>query len=127
MAIWEGSGNVIALDVLRTLASEPAALEAFELELGTTVGGHPLLDEHVRYARGLVRDAAADPGAAPAGARRLVEALAVALQASVLLRFAPGVSADAFVAARLGRDRGHGFGVLPRGAALGPILARHCG
>jgi putative acyl-CoA dehydrogenase len=56
-----------------------------------------------------------------------VESLALALQASLLVRHAPSGTADAFVAARLGEDRGHGYGVLPRGTDAHAILARHAG
>ncbi|MBL0886735.1 acyl-CoA dehydrogenase family protein [Myceligenerans indicum] len=128
MAIWEGSGNVIALDVLRAMAREPESVEAFEAELGTTAGAHPVLDAHVARTRRLLTEVAgADVTTGQAQARRVVEALALALQASLLVRHAPSASADAFVAARLGEDRGSGYGVLPRGTDTRAILARHRG
>ncbi|WP_353707080.1 acyl-CoA dehydrogenase family protein [Cellulosimicrobium sp. ES-005] len=128
MAIWEGSGNVIALDVLRAMGREPESVAAFQAELGTTAGAHPLLDAHVARTRRLLAEVAgADPGAQQAQARRVVESLALALQASLLVRHAPSGTADAFVAARLGDDRGHGYGVLPRGTDAHAILARHAG
>ncbi len=127
MAIWEGSGNVIALDVLRARAREPDSAEAFAAEVELAAGAHPVLDAHWSRTRALLTElAAADDGAASgASARRLVEDLAVALQASLLLRHAPSPVAEAFVAARLGADRGRLYGVLPRGTDLQAILARH--
>ncbi|ROS75282.1 acyl-CoA dehydrogenase family protein [Cellulomonas sp. PhB143] len=125
MAIWEGSGNVIALDVLRAIAREPASLEAFRAELATTAGAHPVLDAHTARTDRLVRDAVADPGGAQGQARRLVEAMALGLQASLLVRHAPSGTAEAFVAARLGEERAHGYGALPRGTDLTAVLARH--
>jgi putative acyl-CoA dehydrogenase len=128
MAIWEGSGNVIALDVLRAMGREPESVAAFEAELGTTAGAHPVLDAHVARTRRLLAEvAASDAGAQQAQARRVVESLALALQGSLLVRHAPSATADAFVAARLGEDRGHGYGVLPRGTDAHAILARHAG
>ena len=126
MAIWEGSGNVIALDVLRTLAREPRALKAFEAEVGLARGGHPLLDEHLRRSGELAAQVAAAPPAEAAGrARELVASLALALQASLLVRFAPNPVADAFVASRLGRAGDYLYGVLPRGTDTAAILRRH--
>ncbi|AXH94989.1 acyl-CoA dehydrogenase family protein [Ornithinimicrobium avium] len=126
MAIWEGSGNVIALDVLRTLAREPRALKAFEAEVGRAQGGHRLLDEHLRRTGELAaRLTSAPPHEAAAEARRLVEALALALQASLLVRLSPAAVADAFVASRLGPAGSHLYGVLPRGTDTAAILARH--
>jgi putative acyl-CoA dehydrogenase len=124
MAIWEGSGSVIALDVLRTLAREPAAFEAFDRELQMARGTDPAYDRHLGRTRELVEAARRDPDAAPRIARRLVEALAVALQASILLREAPAAVADAFVAARLGEDRGSEYGALPAGIDVAAVAAR---
>lgn len=125
MAIWEGSGNVIALDVLRAMAREPESLEAFRAELATTSGAHPVLDTHVaRTDRLLTAIATADTAEQQASARRVVECLALGLQASLMVRHAPSASVDAFLAARLGEDRG-GYGVLPRGTDTVAILARH--
>lgn len=126
MAIWEGSGNVVALDVLRAIAREPGSLAAVDAELALAAGAHPDLDAHLAATRALLADlAAADPAEQQASARRVVEALAVALQASLMVRHAPTPSADAFVAARLGAGRGHGYGVLPRGTDTAAILRRH--
>ena len=118
-AIWEGSGNVICLDVLRAIVREPETLPA-------------LLDE-IRLARGADRrlDAAvarleadlADPADAELRARELVERMAVALQASLLLRVAPGPVADAFCASRLGGGA-RLFGALPAWTDFGTVLSR---
>lgn len=128
MAIWEGSGNVVALDVLRAMTREPESLAAVEAELALAAGAHPDLDAHLAATRALLTDlAGADPAEQQAAARRVVEALAVGLQASLMVRHAPTASADAFVAARLGAGRGHGYGVLPRGTDAAAILRRHAG
>ena len=125
MAIWEGSGNVIALDVLRALAREPRALKAFEAEVGQVAGAHPLLDTHLRTTAELASELAGDsPAEAARHARRLVEALALSLQASLLVRTAPTPVAEAFIASRLGDGQGHLYGVLPRGTDLQAILQR---
>lgn len=110
--IWEGSGNVIALDVLRALAREPDGLAGFIAECETARGGNALLDEHLDALRGLRLD--------PWTARRGVEELALAFQASLLVRHAPTFVSDAFCAARLGTG-GRVFGTLPSeidGAAI---------
>ncbi len=110
------------------MGREPASVAAFEAELATTAGAHPVLDAHVVRTRRLLAEVAgADAGAQQAQARRVVESLALALQASLVVRHAPSGMADAFVAARLGEDRGHGYGVLPRGTDAHAILARHTG
>jgi putative acyl-CoA dehydrogenase len=69
--------------------------------------------------------ATADPADAQAGARRLTEALALALQGSLMVRHAPSASADAFLGARLGEDRTAQYGSLPRGTDAAVIVARH--
>ncbi|MFE5290578.1 acyl-CoA dehydrogenase family protein [Isoptericola sp. NPDC056618] len=128
MAIWEGSGNVVALDVLRAMTREPASLAAVDAELALGAGAHRDLDAHLAATRAVLTGlAGADPAEQQASARRVVEALAVGLQASLMVRYAPAASADAFVAARLGADRGHGYGVLPRGIDAAAILRRHAG
>jgi putative acyl-CoA dehydrogenase len=120
--VWEGSGNVAALDVLRAIQREPETLDAFMTECELATGGHPLLDAHLAQLR------AADPRGAPAAAngaptesaafadpwhaRRTVEALALALEASLLVRHAPHAVGDAFCSSRLG-DRGLAFGTMP--------------
>jgi putative acyl-CoA dehydrogenase len=108
-SIWEGSGNVNALDVLRALSREPAALDAWLTEVGTVRGEDPRLDAAVTD----VLDALADIAAAEAGARRLAAKMAVCLQASLLLRYSDPAVADAFVASRLAGDWSGVFGTLP--------------
>ena len=126
MAIWEGSGNVIALDVLRALARDPESAAALREELTTTDGAHPLLDRQVARTLSALREIAnADGNAAAAQARRLTEGLALALQASIMVRHAPSVDAEAFIGARLADDRGWQYGVLPGGTDAAAIVARH--
>jgi putative acyl-CoA dehydrogenase len=125
MAVWEGSGNVIALDVLRALGRETASSEAFDAELSAARGLHPWFDAHHDRLRARLADASAAEGGMPQQqARSLVAALAVALQASLLLRTAPPTVGEAFVAARLGPDRGALYGELPGGLDLAGIVAR---
>ena len=126
MAIWEGSGNVIALDVLRALTRDADSATAFADELDTTAGESALLDAHVARTLALLSEVAgSEPDDAQAQARRLSEGLALALQASLMLRHAPSASAGAFIEARLGDDRGSQYGVLPRGTDTTAIVARH--
>lgn len=128
MAIWEGSGNVIALDVLRALRREPAAWEAFDRELAAARGVYRTFDAHHDRLRARVASCVAaadsDAAAAEAAVRPLVAGLAVALQASLLIRDAPDAVADAFIAARLGPERGALYGELPSGLPLAPLIAR---
>ena len=125
MAVWEGSGNVIALDALRALAREPGSLDAFEAETGLATGASAVFDAHRSATRELARAVgAAEPDAASRQARRLVAELALSLQASLLLRHAPSAISEAFIQSRLGQDRSHLYGELPAGANLGDILAR---
>ncbi|MGP3922891.1 acyl-CoA dehydrogenase family protein [Streptomyces sp. 8N616] len=119
-SIWEGSGNIQALDVLRALQREPAALDAFLTELGRARGADHRLD-------GAIKDMLtelADLSGIEARARRLVERMALALQGSLLVRFAPPEVADAFCASRLGRDWGGAFGTLPHTLDLASIVDR---
>jgi putative acyl-CoA dehydrogenase len=125
MAVWEGSGNVIALDVLRAMSREPQSVEAFDAQVGLSRGASGTLDAHLERVRGHWRTLATlDADQAQAQARRVVEDMALALQASLLVRFAPSAVAEAFVGARLGDERGSQYGVLPAGADTGSILAR---
>lgn len=124
MAIWEGSGNVIALDVLRALTRDADSAAAFIDELETTQGASAILDDHVARTRRLLADVITSESA-DAQARRLSEQLALALQASLMLRHAPSLDAETFIAARLGEDRGAQYGVLPRGTDAAAIVARH--
>lgn len=118
-AIWEGSGNVIALDVLRTLRKEPAAMDSFVAEIALARGGDRRLDA----AAGRLADRFAGP-AGESDARRLVEDMAVLLQGSLLVRHGPEAVADGFVASRIGGDWGRCFGTLPAGADIDAIARR---
>ena len=100
MSIWEGSGNVTALDVLRALAREPASVDALLGELATTAGADSRLDAAVAA----LRAEAADPD--QSRARRLAELIALNLQGSLLLRHAPSEVAEGFLASRLGASHG---------------------
>ncbi len=118
LSIWEGSGNVNALDVLRALDREPGTAEALFAELALARGADARLDAAVTR---LKNQSAA---ASPPGARRLVELMALTLQASLLVRHAPPSVADAFCASRLGGDWGHSFGTLPDTVDLTAVLER---
>ncbi|MDI9936199.1 acyl-CoA dehydrogenase family protein [Rhodococcus sp. IEGM 1351] len=125
MAVWEGSGNVIALDVLRAMTREPDSVAAFDAEVNLARGSSVVLDEHLdRVRRQLGELATEDPARAQLRARTVVESMALALQASLLTRFSPTAVADAFVDARLGPDRTHEYGTLSPAADLGSILDR---
>ncbi|HEX6388889.1 MAG TPA: acyl-CoA dehydrogenase family protein, partial [Solirubrobacteraceae bacterium] len=119
-SIWEGSGNVNALDVLRALAKQPELLEAYFAEIGLAAGADPRLDA---FAAG-VRDEFADLEAIEVRARRVVEKLALAWQGSLLVRSAPPAVADAFCASRLAGDGGLAYGTLPAGTDVAAIVAR---
>jgi putative acyl-CoA dehydrogenase len=119
-AIWEGSGNVQALDVLRAAGRHPEALAATLDEVKLAAGGDARLDV---FTANLERQLA-DTSALEFRARRLTEALALALQASLLVRHAPAAVADAFCASRLG-DGGHQLGTLPAGVEASAIIERH--
>ena len=126
MAIWEGSGNVIALDVLRVLTREPETFEAFFDVVGEAAGEHAAFDLALAEARAVVSEVAADvtSAAAAARARELTERLALVLQASLLVQHAPAPVADAFVRTRLEGDGGLLYGALPPGVDTAAILAR---
>ena len=125
MAVWEGSGNVIALDVLRVLEREPASVEAFDAEVAQAAGEHPVFDAQLALTRRQLTEVAAMEGPdAAASARSLVANLALTLQASLLLRTAPAEVGRAFVESRLGESRGRLYGELPPGNRLHVILER---
>jgi len=128
-SIWEGSGNVVALDVLRALTREPSAVAAFAAELDLARGADARLDAAIRRAVSAMQTAAesTDPSAGQCGARALVEQLATTLQACLLTRFAPAFVAEAFVASRLDRAHGHTFGTLSSDrvdASAGAVIER---
>jgi putative acyl-CoA dehydrogenase len=119
--VWEGSGNVMALDILRAARREPEALEAFIAECELARGADARLDHHLARVRDDL-DLLAGPHP-HWNARRVVEDMALALQASVLVRGAPPEVADAFCAARLG-DGGRVFGTIPYGIEAEAIVER---
>jgi putative acyl-CoA dehydrogenase len=119
-SIWEGSGNVNGLDVLRGLAREPGAWEAFRNEVALAQGADARLDAAAKS----LDDEVADTSDIEVRARRLVEHMALVLQGSLLVRFAPPAVADGFCASRLGGDWGHAFGTLPPGVDTATILER---
>jgi putative acyl-CoA dehydrogenase len=120
--IWEGSGNVQCLDVLRAMARNPAAVEAFATEVGEGAVAEPRLDA---FGRRLRDDLASDPQTLETRARNLVERMALALQASLLVRYGDPAVADAFCASRLDGDSGRAFGTLPAGTDFKRIIERH--
>jgi len=124
MAIWEGTGNVIALDVLRAMAVEPESVDAFFAELRLAAGAHPVFDDFAAALREQEAVVAQAPQEFAGQARQLVERMGLALQASLLLRFAPAAVSDAFVVSRLGPDRSFNYGGLPPSSDLAGILAR---
>ena len=124
LAVWEGSGNVIALDVLRAMAREPESVTAFDDEVALAAGTSKIFDAHLAKMRRQLAELAAEPDAAHGRVRRTVESMGLALQASLLLREAPTAVAEGFVAARLGEDRGFEYGNLPDGVDVAAIAAR---
>jgi putative acyl-CoA dehydrogenase len=127
MAIWEGSGNVIALDLIRALGTEPDSIDAFFAEVALAAGENPVFDQHLAITEQVVREAAdLDPITAGANARMLMSDLALALQASLLIRYAPAAVSDLFVESRLGEGAryGHLYGALPAGGDLAAVLER---
>ena len=121
-SIWEGSGNIQCLDVLRALQKAPESLAALFGEIAATRGADHRLD---LFAAALREDLARlDPAEAETRARHLVERLALALQGSLLVRHAPPAVADAFCATRLAGEGGRAFGTLPPGTDVGVILDR---
>ncbi len=118
-SVWEGSGNVNALDVLRALAREPEALQAWITEVGRARGGDARLDRAVDDTLALLGESATQE----VGARRLTAQMAACLQGSLLVRFAPAEVADAFCASRLGASYQGVFGSL-QSADLAGIVAR---
>jgi putative acyl-CoA dehydrogenase len=121
-SIWEGSGNVQCLDVLRAMVKSPASLEAFFAELAEAGGAEPRLDAYVESLRG---ELPGDVETIQARARRVVERMALALQASLLVRHGDPAVADAFCASRLSGDWGQAFGTLPAGTDFTRIIERH--
>ncbi|MGD9681040.1 MAG: isovaleryl-CoA dehydrogenase [Candidatus Obscuribacterales bacterium] len=126
-SIWEGSGNVICLDVIRALAKEPDTLDAIGTELESARGKNRTYDRYLASVMKALRDMQASLGRGEAAvmksqltARRLVERTGLALQACQMIKFAEPSSARAFISSRLGTQHGYTFGTLsasppPRG------------
>lgn len=121
MGIWEGSGNVSALDTLRAIATRPECIDVLFDELDATAGHDRRLDAHV----GALRDAlGADLATVQYRARKIAEDISLTLQGSLLVRHGHPAVAEAFLASRLGGQWGGAFGTLPAGLDLAPIIER---
>jgi len=120
LSIWEGSGNVAALDALRALGREPHTLDAFLGEVELAAGADRRFDD----ALARLKKELTSFDDLEVRARRVVEQLALVLQGSLLVRHAPAAVADAFCASRLGRDWGGALGTLPPGLDLDPVVER---
>jgi putative acyl-CoA dehydrogenase len=120
-SLWEGAGNINALDLLRAAAREPESVTALLDEIALAAGGDRRLDTATAQLRRELRDGEQ----LEHRARRLVEPAALCLQGSLLVRGAPNVVADAFCATRLGGEGGRSYGTLPRGVDCAAIVDRH--
>jgi putative acyl-CoA dehydrogenase len=118
--IWEGTGNVICLDVLRAMEREPETLTVFLDEVRLASGADARLDAYVDE----LERRLAHKGDRERGARRVIEMMAFALQASLLIRYSTPAVADAFCATRLDGDWGHAFGTMPKGVDAHAIIDR---
>ena len=121
-SIWEGCGNIQCLDVLRALTREAGVAEALGQELAAARGAHQVYDDFCQRLNQQVVQARQAPEQAQAGARRLTEQLALALEASLMLRLADTDSADLFCRSRLGGEGGRCFGILPADAVCDRIV-----
>jgi putative acyl-CoA dehydrogenase len=117
-SIWEGSGNVMCLDVLRALTKDSATVEALLAEFQTTAGADQRLDAYAKKIGGRLATAAGDKYAA----RDMTEKLALVLQASLMVRYSSPAMAEAFITSRLAGQHGHAFGTLPEAADVKGIL-----
>lgn len=120
MGIWEGSGNVSALDTLRAMATRPECVEVLFDELGRTAGHDARMDAFVAT----LHQQLTDTGDIEYRARKVAEDISLALQGSLLLRHGHPTVTEAFLASRLGGQWGGAFGTLPAGLDLAPILER---
>ena len=120
-SIWEGSGNVICLDVLRALRRTPGTLDAFLAECRLAEGADRRLDAWLLALERELHDQDEIEGRA----RRVVERMGLALQGSLLVRHGDPTVADAFCASRLAPDGGHAYGTLPAGLDWAAIVERH--
>ncbi|GLQ04908.1 acyl-CoA dehydrogenase family protein [Sneathiella chinensis] len=122
-SIWEGSGNVMCLDVLRAMGREPESVEALVAELKEASGANPHYDAAFKE----VRDSLATGAVSESRARWFTEQMAKLLQANILIRHAPNEVSDTFAATRLGPHGGLAYGTLPDGAPVDFILERAAG
>jgi len=120
-SLWEGAGNINALDLLRAAAREPGSVDALLREIALAAGG----DDHLDAGITRLRRELGDADELELRARRIVELAALCLQGSLLVRHAPPEVADAFCATRLGGDGGRAYGTLPRGVDCTAIVDRH--
>ena len=119
-AIWEGSGNVIALDILRTLGREPAALDTFAAELALARGGDDRLDRACDELLHFLRQGLPSE----AGARLIAERMALVLQGALLVRHSPPAVADLFVSTRIAGEGGRSFGAIGQATDVNAIVKR---
>jgi len=120
LSIWEGSGNVAALDALRAMTRQPHTLEVLVAELELALGA----DRRFDAALVELKDVLADTAGLEHRARRVAERVALVLQGSLLVRGGHPAVADAFCVSRLGGDWGAAFGTLPIGVDTSSIIAR---
>ena len=119
-SIWEGSGNIQCLDVLRALSKEPETREAFFAELLSVRGEHPDLDQENRW----LGQAFDDKTTLELRSRHVVERMALALQAAILIRAGNAEVANAFCSSRLAGDHGLAFGTLAADAPMRGLIER---
>jgi len=123
MGIWEGSGNVSALDTLRALATQPDSVAVLVDELAGPAADDRRLGAHVASLKATLGDLG-DLDAAQYRARKIAEDICLALQGALLVRHGHPAVAEAFLATRFGGQWGGAFGTLPTGLDIGPILER---
>ena len=121
MGIWEGSGNVSALDTLRAMATRPESVDVLFDELAKTAGQDPRLDAHVDRLQARSSTTSRPFSTGPARSPRTSH---LALQGSLLVRHGHPAVAEAFLATRLGGQWGGAYGTMPTGLDLAPIIER---
>ncbi|MCW9036138.1 MAG: acyl-CoA dehydrogenase family protein [Rhodospirillales bacterium] len=119
-SIWEGSGNVMCLDVLRAMFKDPMAIPSFVAEIEQAKGGNAALDRQIEA----VKSELGDNKDLEVRARRVTEMMALAWQGSLLVRHAPAAVSDAFCASRMGEYWSGAYGTLPRGVDFEAIIKR---
>jgi putative acyl-CoA dehydrogenase len=121
-SIWEGSGNIMCLDVLRAIQRTPDDAPRLLHDLSHRAGGHPAVRAELASLQAMLR---ASPEEQETGARRFAQGLVLTAQAALMLAHADAHAAERFVASRLGRQHGRVFGTLDGGAAdMARIIAR---